>query len=54
MDKPTGDRIIIDRKTGEVLQLERMTPESWDRACRVIAKALVDNLLAEQRKEAGL
>ena len=54
MSIPIGDRIIIDRKTGKIIQLERMTPESLDKACRVIAKVLVDTMLEQQQKKAGL
>ena len=49
-----GDRIIIDRKTGEILQLEEMTEESIERGIRVMAKALVDSLMREPKKGATL
>ena len=45
-----GDRIIIDRKTGEILQLEEMTEDSFERGIRVMAKALVDSLMREPKK----
>lgn len=48
-----GDRIIIDRETGEILQLEEMTPEGLERGARAIAKALVDGLLREAEKQKG-
>ena len=47
-----GDRIIIDRKTGEVLQLERVTPEGMQAAARVLARILIENLMAEAAAKA--
>lgn len=48
---PLGNCIVIDRKTGEVLQWERTTPERMKAAARVIAKALVDELMKERRAQ---
>lgn len=48
---PRGECIRIDRKTGEVLQFEVVTPESMARAARTMAQVLVDDLLKKAQKE---
>ena len=48
-----GDRIIIDRKTGEILQLETITEAGLEAGARVIAKALVDSLLRQAGSQKG-
>ena len=48
---PLGNCMVIDRKTGKVLQRERTTPERMKAAARVIAKALVDELMKERRTQ---
>lgn len=48
---PLGNCMVIDRKTGKVLQWERTTPERMKAAARVIAKALVDELMKERRAQ---
>ena len=48
---PLGNCMVIDRKTGKVLQWERTTPERMKAAARVIAKALVDELMKERRTQ---
>lgn len=45
-----GDRIIIDRKTGEVLQLEEISPSGLERGVQIMAKALVNSLLQATRQ----
>ena len=47
-----GDRIIIDRKTGEILQMEKITQAGLERGIRIMAKVLVDSLLREAEKGA--
>lgn len=47
-----GDRIIIDRKTGEILQMEKITESGMERGIRIMAKVLVDSLLREAEKGA--
>ena len=44
---PLGNCMVIDRKTGKVLQWERTTPERMKAAARVIAKTLVDELMKD-------
>lgn len=48
---PLGNYMVIDRKTGKVLQWERTTPERMKAAARVIAKTLVDELMKERRAQ---
>lgn len=48
---PLGNCMIIDRKTGKVLQWERTTPERMKAAAQVIAKTLVDELMKERRAQ---
>lgn len=48
---PLGNCMVIDRKTGKVLQWERTTPERMKAAARVIAKTLVDELMKERRAQ---
>lgn len=46
-----GDRIIIDRDTGEIIQMERITPTGVEQAARIMAKVLVDSLLEQKQKK---
>lgn len=48
-----GDRIIIDRKTDEVLQMEKISDVGLERGACVIAKVLVDELLREIKQQKG-
>ncbi len=44
-----GTCIIIDRETGEILQLEGCASSSWEQGIRQITAALVDGLYREMR-----
>ncbi len=50
MKQKYGDRIIIDRKTGEVLQLEEMTQAGLEKGIRIMGKVLAESLLQEIKK----